>query len=202
MIIGSLGALYQKKVKRLMAYSGIANVGLLLMAFALGSIESIIALIIFMLIYIISSLSFFSFILGNQTIKENKLHTYLVDFTNFGQVNPVAAFSITLLLFSMVGLPPLAAFFGKLYIFLATIHSEFYGLAIFAILATVLAAFYYIRIIKLLFFESKLRFITYKEMDSFNSYILSFSLFFLIFFFACPHVFLMFAHKVALTLSL
>jgi NADH-quinone oxidoreductase subunit N len=151
MVIGSIGALYQQKIKRLMAYSGIANVGLLLMGLALGSIESILGLTIFMVIYIITTISFFSFILGNQTIKNTKLNTYLSDLTNLGKVNPVLAFSLTLIMFSMVGLPPLAGFFGKMYLFLAAIQAEFYSLAIIGILSSVVAAFYYIRIINNVF---------------------------------------------------
>jgi proton-translocating NADH-quinone oxidoreductase chain N len=202
MVIGSIGALYQQKIKRLMAYSGIANVGLLLMGLALGSIESILGLTIFMVIYIITTISFFSFILGNQTIKNTKLNTYLSDLTNLGKVNPVLAFSLTLIMFSMVGLPPFAGFFGKMYLFLAAIQAEFYSLAIIGILSSVVAAFYYIRIIKIMFFETSARYTVYKEMDDLNTYIFSISLFFLIFFFSCPHAFLMFAHKIALTLCL
>jgi len=202
MILGSLGALYQKKVKRLMAYSGIANVGFLLMGVASGTIESLLGLTIFMIIYIVTTISFFSFILGTQSQKDSKLNTYISDFTNLGKTNPVLAFTVTLIMFSMVGLPPLAGFFGKMYLFLAAIQSEFYSLAIIGILSSVVAAFYYIRIIKLMFFDNSNVYTTYKQMDKLNAYILSVSVFFLIFFFSYPHPFLMCAHKIALSLCL
>jgi NADH-quinone oxidoreductase subunit N len=202
MILGSLGALYQKKVKRLMAYSGIANVGFLLMGVASGTIESLLGLTIFMIIYIVTTISFFSFILGTQSQKDSKLNTYISDFTNLGKTNPVLAFTVTLIMFSMVGLPPLAGFFGKMYLFLAAIQSEFYSLAIIGILSSVVAAFYYIRIIKLMFFDNSSLYTTYKEIDKVNAYILSISVFFLIFFFSYPHPFLICAHKIALSLCL
>lgn len=202
MTLGSIGALYQKKVKRLMAYSGIANVGFLLMGVAAGTIESLLGLTIFMIVYIVTTISFFSFILGTQSQKDSKLNTYISDFTNLGKTNPVLAFTVTLIMFSMVGLPPLAGFFGKMYLFLAAIQSEFYSLAIIGILSSVVAAFYYIRIIKLMFFDNSSIYTTYKEMDKINAYILSISVFFLIFFFSYPHPFLICAHKIALSLCL
>ena len=202
MIVGSIGALYQKKIKRLMAYSGIANVGFLLMGIAAGTVESLLGLTIFMIIYIVTTIAFFSFILGTQNIKTSGLNTYVSDLTNLGKTNPVLAFSVTLIMFSMVGLPPLAGFFGKMYLFLAAIQSDYYALAIIGILSSVVAAFYYVRIIKVMFFDSSTRYTTYKEMDKLNSYILSTSIFFLIFFFSYPHPFLMCAHKMALTLCL
>jgi len=202
MVIGSLGALYQKKIKRLMAYSGIANVGYLLMGVASGTVESILGLSIFMVIYVAMNICFFSFILGSQEIKHSKLNTYISDLTNLGKTNPALAFTVTLVMFSMVGLPPLAGFFGKMYLFLAAIQSEFYALAIIGILSSVVAAFYYIRIIKLMFFDTSTKQITYKQMDKINALILSASLFFLIFFFGYPHPFLMCAHKIALSLCL
>jgi NADH-quinone oxidoreductase subunit N len=202
MIIGSIGALYQKKIKRLMAYSGIANVGFLLMGVAAGTVESLLGLTIFMIIYVVTTIGFFSFILGTQNMKTSGLNTYVSDLTNLGKTNPVLAFSVTLIMFSMVGLPPFAGFFGKMYLFLAAIQSDYYALAIIGILSSVVAAFYYVRIIKVMFFDNSARYTVYKEMDKLNSYILSISIFFLIFFFSYPHPFLMCAHKIALTLCL
>jgi NADH-quinone oxidoreductase subunit N len=105
-------------------------------------------------------------------------------------------------MFSMVGLPPLAGFFGKMYLFLAAMQSELYSVAIIGILSSVIAAFYYIRIVKVMFFEVSNTFISYKQMDKLNALILSFCLYFLVFFFAYPHPFLMCMHKVSLSLCL
>jgi len=202
MIIGSIGALYQKKIKRLMAYSGIANVGYMLIGLGAGTVESMAGLIIYLIVYIVMMIAFFSFVLGTQTQKGSKLNTYIADLVNLGKTNPALAFSVTFILFSMVGLPPFAGFFGKMYLFLAVMQSELYIVAIIGILSSVVAAFYYIRIIKVMFFGTSNEYVTYKAMDKMNALVLSSSLFFLIFFFAYPHPFLMCAHKAALGLCL
>ena len=102
----------------------------------------------------------------------------------------------------MVGLPPLAGFFGKFYLFLAMIQSELYVVAIIGILSSVVAAFYYIRIIKIMFFGTSGQYTTYKSMDKLNTLVLSSSLFFLVFLFAYPHPFLLCIHKMSLGLCL
>ena len=201
MVIGSLGALYQKRLKRFMAYSGITNVGYMLIGLASGTIDSMLGLLIYLIIYIVMTIGFFSFILGTRNQNSN-LNTYISDLTNLGKVNPALAFSVTLIMFSMVGLPPLAGFFGKLYLFLAAMQSELYAVAIIGVMSSVVAAFYYIRIIKVMFFGTSNVYISYMKMDRLNSIILSTCVFFLIFFFAYPHPFLMSSHKISLLLCL
>jgi NADH-quinone oxidoreductase subunit N len=202
MIVGSLGALYQKKVKRLMAYSGIANVGYMLAGFAGGSVESVYALIFYLIIYVITTICFFSFLLGLHTQKDSKLSALIVDFTDLGKINPVLAFSVCLILFSMLGLPPLVGFFGKFYLFLVMIQSKFYFIAISGILLSVVAAFYYIRLIKIMFFERFLSCKVYSRMCTINAYVLSYILFFIVFLFSYPHPFLTCIHKISLDLCL
>jgi NADH-quinone oxidoreductase subunit N len=202
MLIGSIGALYQRKIKRLMAYSGIANVGYMLIGLAAGTVESMHGLLIFLLVYVVMVVAFFSFVLGLQTEKGSKMNIYISDLDNLGKVNPALAFSVTFIIFSMVGLPPFAGFFGKLYLFLAAIQSELYIAAIIGVMSSVVAAFYYIRIIKIMFFGTSVNYTTYKPMDRLNTLVLSSSLFFLIFFFAYPHPILMCVHKVSLGLCL
>ena len=202
MIVGSIGALYQKKIKRLMAYSGIANVGYMLIGLGAGTVESMAGLLIYLIVYIVMMMAFFSFVLGTQSEKDAKLNTYVADLVNLGKTNPALAFSVTFILFSMVGLPPFAGFFGKMYLFLAVMQSELYVVAIIGVLSSVIAAFYYIRIIKVMFFGTSNHYVTYKIMDKMNALVLSGSLFFLIFFFAYPEPFLICAHKAALGLCL
>jgi len=202
MLIGSVGALYQKKIKRLMAYSGIANVGYMLIGLSAGTVESMSGLIIYLIIYVVMIIAFFSFVLGTQSEKDSKLNTHIADLVNLGKVNPALAFSVTFIIFSMVGLPPFAGFFGKMYLFLAVIQSELYAAAVIGVLSSVVAAFYYIRIIKVMFFGTSTHYTAYKQMDMLNALILSSSLFFLIVFFLYPAPFLMCAHKVSLGLCL
>jgi NADH-quinone oxidoreductase subunit N len=148
MIIGSVGALYQKKIKRLMAYSGIANVGYMLIGLAAGTVESMSGVIIYLIVYVVMMIAFFSFVLGTQTEKDAKLNMYVSDLVNLGKTNPALAFSVTFIIFSMVGLPPFAGFFGKMYLFLAVIQSELYVVAIIGVLSSVVASFNYTYVIK------------------------------------------------------
>ena len=166
------------------------------------SVFFITALIFFLLVYVITLIAFFSFMLGTFTNKGNKMNTQISDLVNLGAVNPVLAFSVVFILFSMIGLPPLAGFFAKYYLFLSMIQSELYMIAIIGVLSSVVAAFYYIRLIKVMFFEVSPNYLTYKSMDKVNSLILSSSLFILVFLFAWPHPVLSCIHNIAITLVL
>jgi NADH-quinone oxidoreductase subunit N len=202
MVWGSIAALAQKRIKRLMAYSGIVNIGYMLVGIASGTLSSITGVLVYLIIYIIMTLGFFSFILGMQNYQTKSLNVYLTDLTNIGKTHTVIAGSICLILFSMIGLPPLAGFFGKMYLFLSILNSELYIAAIIGILSSVVAAFYYIRIIKLMYFESSKKYTLYKPMDLLNSYILGTSLFLLMIFFLFSDALLMSCYRVGLLLSL
>ena len=202
MVWGSIAALAQKRVKRLMAYSGIVNIGYMLLGVASGTITSIVGLLVYLVIYVIMTLGFFSFMLGMQNYKTKSLNVYLTDLTNIGKTNATVAFAVTLILFSMIGLPPLAGFFGKMYLFFSVMNSELYAAAILGVLSSVVAAFYYIRIIKLMFFENSKTFTLYKPMDTANSYVLAISLFLLIIFFVSSDALLFSCHRIGLLLSL
>jgi NADH-quinone oxidoreductase subunit N len=202
MVWGSIAALAQKRVKRLMAYSGIVNIGYMLLGVASGTITSIVGLLVYLVIYVIMTLGFFSFMLGMQNYKTTSLNVYLTDLTNIGKTNSTVALAVSLILFSMIGLPPLAGFFGKMYLFLAVMNSELYAAAILGVLSSVVAAFYYIRIIKLMYFESSKTFTLYKPMDAANSYVLGISLFLLIIFFVSSDALLFSCHRIGLLLSL
>jgi NADH-quinone oxidoreductase subunit N len=202
MVWGSIAALSQKRIKRLMAYSGIVNIGYMLLGVASGTITSIVGLLVYLVIYVIMTVGFFSFMLGMQNYKTKALNVYLTDLTNIGKTNTVVAMAVTLILFSMIGLPPLAGFFGKMYLFLAVMNSELYAAAILGVLSSVVAAFYYIRIIKLMYFESSKSFTLYKPMDEPNSYVLGISLFLLIIFFVSSDALLFSCHRIGLLLSL
>nr|QFP99088.1 NADH dehydrogenase subunit 2 [Telonemida sp.] len=202
MVWGSLAALSQKRIKRLMAYSGIVNIGYMLIGIASGTITSIVGLLVYLLIYVVMTIGFFSFMLGLQNYKTKTLNVYLTDLTNIGKTNSVVALAVTLILFSMVGLPPLAGFFGKMYLFFAAMNSELYIVAILGVLSSVVAAFYYIRIIKLMYFENSKTFTLYKQIDICNAYVMGLSLLFLIVFFISSDAFLLSCHRIGLLLSL
>jgi NADH-quinone oxidoreductase subunit N len=202
MIWGSLAALSQRRIKRLMAYSGIVNIGYMLIGIASGTINSIVGLLVYLIIYTVMTIGFFSFMLGVQNYKTRTLNVYLTDLTNIGKTNPALALGVSLILFSMVGLPPLAGFFGKMYLFLAAVNSELYVVAIIGVLSSVVAAFYYIRIIKLMYFESSKVYTLHKQMDLANAYVLGVSLVLLFIFFISSDALLLSCHRVGLLLSL
>jgi proton-translocating NADH-quinone oxidoreductase chain N len=203
MVWGSIAALSQTRIKRLMAYSGIVNVGYMLIGIASGTITSVVGLLVYLFIYVVMTIGFFSFILGTQNYKTKGLNVYLLDLTNLGKTNIVLGLAVSLILFSMIGLPPLAGFFGKMYLFFAAMNSNLYTVAILGVMSSVVAAFYYIRLIKLMFFEmSSKRFTLYKQMDQVNAYVLSISLFLLIIFFVSSDALLLSCHRIGLFLSL
>jgi NADH-quinone oxidoreductase subunit N len=203
MVWGSIAALSQKRIKRLMAYSGRVNIGYMLIGIASGTTIGLTHLLVYLFIYVIMTIGFFSFILGTQNHKTKALNVYLLDLTNLGKTNVVLGLTVSLILFSMIGLPPLAGFFGKMYLFFAAMNSKLYAVGILGVLSSVVAAFYYIRLIKLMFFEmSSKNYTLYKQMDQLNAYALSISLFLLIIFMGSSEVLLMSCRRISLLVSL
>jgi len=150
MLVGSVGAIGQNNIKRLMAYSSIAHVGFALIGLSTGTSDGINALLIYMLIYVVANMGVFSFILNMQ--KDEVSITEISSLSMYSRVSPMQAFFLSAILLSLAGLPPLVGFFGKLYIFSAAVESGFVFLALIAGLASVVGAFYYLRIVYLIYF--------------------------------------------------
>lgn len=150
MIVGALGAMMQRSLKRLLAYSAIGHVGYMLIGFAVGAaaIESI---LVYLTLYVFMGLGTFAVILSLR--RQGRLVHDIHDLQGLAKTHPGSAFFMALFMFSMAGIPPLAGFFGKLYIFMAAINAGLYTLAIIGVLASVVAAFYYLRIVKVMYFE-------------------------------------------------
>ncbi len=161
LILGSLAALLQKKIKRLLAYSSISNVGFLLMGPASNTLEGITASLIFFLFYSFITTIFF-FILINVRYLHNKLKFKNVS-ELFGLVNTNFIISIFLLLnlFSLIGIPPLAGFFGKFYLFFSVFASNLESLFIASIYGSMISAVVYLRLIRLFFFNKSIYFFSY-----------------------------------------
>ena len=151
MLIGSLGALLQTDLKRLMAYSTINHIGFILMALIPGSEDGITSICIYLIFYITMNLGMFLFILNMQRDQINV--SAIKDLSGLYKTEPVMAGSLAIILFSMAGIPPLAGFLGKLLILNIVIDSNLFYLATIAVITSVIAAFYYIRLIKSIFFE-------------------------------------------------
>tara|TARA_B100001121_G_scaffold261508_1_gene241444 strand:+ start:9 stop:1424 length:1416 start_codon:yes stop_codon:yes gene_type:complete len=153
MIFGAVAAIGQKNLKRLMAYSSISHMGFALAGLAVGTNEGIQSSIIYMSLYVIMNLSFFSSLF---MLKINqKYYETIDDLSGLSKNHPMLSLAMLVSLFSLAGIPPLAGFFAKFYIFMAVIEQEMYFLAIVGLLSTVIAAFYYLRIIKTIYFDDE-----------------------------------------------
>ena len=163
MIFGAVAAIGQNNLKRLVAYSSIGHMGYALAGLSVGTNTGIQSSITYMTIYLVMNLAFFScmFMLRRNEIYYEKIE----DLSGLSKNHPILAFSLLVILFSLAGIPPLAGFFAKFYIFMAVIEQSMYFLAVVGLLSTVVAAFYYLRIIKVIYFDPE------KEMYEKNHHI-------------------------------
>jgi NADH-quinone oxidoreductase subunit N len=155
--IGTFGALYQIKLKRLYAYSTITHIGFFLIGLSLGSIEGLSAVLFYLLIYLVLGLLFFLVLLSVRYFFNSDKLVYISELINLPNGNLIVAVLLVLVLFSIAGVPPLMGFFSKFYLLLNVIKAEYYFLAFFLIIISVISTVYYIRLIVLLFFERKIR---------------------------------------------
>lgn len=204
MLLGSIAAMAQLKLKRLLAYSSISHVGFMLIGFCCGSIEGIQALLIYLVVYMLMTSGLFSVALSLKD-SMNFRTSFIESINQFRMLaipHPVLALSLTILLFSMAGIPPLAGFCSKFYLFFAALSSSLYMLAFIGVLTSVISCFYYIRIIKIMYFENaSLDYYCFPFRLSFqNSMILAFVTIFLVFFFVYPSPLFLLAHKIAISL--
>jgi NADH-quinone oxidoreductase subunit N len=155
--VGSLGGLEQRKLKTLLAYSSISHTGYLLLAFSTGNSEGIQMMFYYLAIYMISGLLFWAiylFLTNKNDVYFNKNNKELGDLVLLKESNPMLAFASAMALFSLAGIPPLVGFLVKLGVFSALVKSSAYLIALISILLTVISTFYYIRLIKILYFEN------------------------------------------------
>ena len=151
MILGAVAAIGQNNIKRLIAYSSIGHIGYALAGVATGSINGYNSSIVYLFIYVVMSIGLFScvFLMKKDGVYTEKIQ----DLSGISKKHPLIAISFLIILFSLAGIPPLGGFFAKFYVFMAVIESEMYLLAIMGLLTTVISAFYYLRIIKIIYFD-------------------------------------------------
>lgn len=152
MIWGSIAAIAQNNVKRLLAYSSIGNIGFALVGVIAGTHNGIAAGVLYLLIYLFTMAGTFGVLLGLR--RHGAMVETLDDLAGLSRAHPVLAYVLAIMLFSMAGIPPLAGFFGKFMVFGAVIDQEFYLLAVAGVLASVVAAFYYLNMIRVMFFQN------------------------------------------------
>ena len=151
MIFGAIAAIGQSNLKRLIAYSSIGHMGYALAGLASGTNEGIQSSVIYISIYLVMTLAFFSCLFMMR--KKNVFYEDIQDLSGLSTNHPILSISLLIILFSLAGIPPLAGFFAKFYIFMSVIEQSMYFLAIVGLLSTVLAAFYYLRLIKIIYFD-------------------------------------------------
>jgi NADH-quinone oxidoreductase subunit N len=171
MLFGAIAAIGQTNLKRLIAYSSIGHVGYILAGVATGSNDGIQSSVIYITIYIIMNLGLFSCLLMMK--RNNKYFEDIEDLSGLSKNHPLMSLSLLVILFSLAGIPPLAGFFAKFYIFKSVLEQSMYFLAIVGLLSTVVAAFYYLRIIKIMYFDKEK-----EKYDTDHSLWLKFSLMF------------------------
>jgi NADH-quinone oxidoreductase subunit N len=152
MVVGSFGALAQRNIKRLMAYSSIANMGFALVALSAGTARGVEGMLIYVTIYLVSTTGIFACILSMR--RRDGAVESIEDLAGLSRTHPGLAAALTALLFSIAGIPPLAGFFGKLYAFIPAVESGQVWLVIVAVLSSVVGAFYYLRLIRLMWFDA------------------------------------------------
>ena len=151
MILGAVAAIGQSNIKRLMAYSSIGHMGYALAGLATGTNSGIQSTIIYLTIYLVMNLGAFGCIFMMK--RENVFYENINELSGLSKNHPLVALSFLIILFSLAGIPPMAGFFAKFYVFMAVIEAKMYTLAIIGLVTTVVSAFYYLRIIKIIYFD-------------------------------------------------
>jgi NADH-quinone oxidoreductase subunit N len=151
MLLGSFAAIGQRNIKRLMAYSSIGNVGYALIGLAAGTAEGVQGIIVYMAIYLAMTLGAFACILGMR--RRGVWLENIEDLSGASRNQPFMAFCLAMMMFSLAGIPPLAGFFAKLYVFAAAVQAGFYILAVIGVVTSVVGAYYYLRIVKVMYFD-------------------------------------------------
>jgi NADH-quinone oxidoreductase subunit N len=151
MALGSFAAIGQKNIKRLLAYSSIGHMGFALVGLAAGTAEGVQGVLIYMAIYVAMTVGTFSVVLAMR--RETGLVENIHDLAGLSRTHPMLAFMLAALMFSLAGIPPLAGFFAKFYVFLAAIQAGLYTLAIVGVVTSVVGAYYYLLIVKIMYFD-------------------------------------------------
>jgi NADH-quinone oxidoreductase subunit N len=151
MALGAFAAIGQRNIKRLMAYSSIGHMGFALVGLAAGTVNGVQGVAIYMAIYLVMTLGTFACILCMR--RDGQMVEDIEELSGLSQSNPLMAFCLAMLLFSLAGIPPLAGFFAKYYVFTAAIEAKLYYVAVLGVIASVVGAYYYLRIVKIIYFD-------------------------------------------------
>lgn len=202
MLIGSFGAIWQIKIKRLLAFSAISHVGYMLIGLCSCSVESIYAVIFYSVIYIIMSISSFCLLLAIRKNSDLKKIKYIEDITVISKVNPFIGVCFAITFFSIAGVPPFAGFFSKMFLFFSAISQSLYFLTVIGVLTSVVSCFYYLRIIQITYFEQTNFWVTLKKFTKEISLLISCVLLLLTLFPIHPTLLIVLIHNSILSLCI
>ena len=153
MFLGAIAAIAQTNIKRLLAYSSIGHVGYILIALVAANDDGIKAASIYMFSYMIMNIAIFAIILSIKVKNDYLINIY--DLRGLSKSNPIVSLSIAIIMLSMAGIPPFLGFFGKFYVFIAALERDLYILSVLGVISSVISAFYYLRIIKIIYFDKE-----------------------------------------------
>ena len=200
-LFASLAALYQKKIKRFLAYSSINHVGYMLMGLSTGTLTGLHSFFLYITIYLLTMFTFFGIFLSLKKKKKKSL-VYLTDLLWLDDIHPANKALLILSIFSMVGIPPLIGFFSKFYVLFAAIETNYFFLVVIAIVCSTLSAFYYIRLIKIINFEKieNLNYWKEQEKNVTITYIIG-GILLISFFVIAPNFLVLKTYQIALLIS-
>lgn len=204
-VYGSIGALNQTRIKRLLAYSGIGHMGFMLFGVAIGSFESIQASLIYVIVYVIMSVCSFSVILSLNLTKN-----LIIEVSGLSRDSPVMALTLGLIFLSIAGIPPLAGFLSKWFILLAGVSSGYYLISIMVVVSSVIAGVYYVRLVQIIYFplgleESSMLTLQKalekeKQIDFNKSVLIGLTFFIILFLIISPNFLLQITHDATISL--
>jgi len=200
MVVAAFTALTQRKIKRFLAYSSVGHVGYLLIGLGTGTVEGIQGLFVYTLIYVVMTLNAWTFVLSTEFGHKKGRAVYFTDLIGLSKINPLLAITFTCTLLSMAGIPPLAGFCAKMYVFFSAMEGGMYLVAFIGVMSSVIGAFYYLRFIKIMYFEKLTKWVSFYQVSREASIILGMSFLFIIGFFLNPTLLLTMTHKIALLL--
>jgi NADH-quinone oxidoreductase subunit N len=182
MVLGSFAAIGQRNIKRLMAYSSIGNVGFALIGLATGTSDGIQGVVIYMAIYLAMTLGTFAVILAMR--RGDRMFETIEDLSGLSRTHPAMAFCLAMMMFSLAGIPPLAGFFAKFAVFTAAINANLVTLAVIGVVTSVIGAYYYLRIVKVMYFDEAVE--GYDPMPSGVRFVLALSSAFVVLYVLIP----------------